>query len=102
MTPHLTTLKQPSNVVSFLENGTACVVFFPYARELIKSEWERIDAARRIRFFLYACPDAPMPPGQSGGGGRFGDYYPGVNVRSAIDRTTYMFIGILAVPKRFR
>jgi hypothetical protein len=102
MTPHLTTLKQPSNVVSFLENGTACVIFYPYTPELTESEWEKIDAARRIRFFLYACSDAPVPPGQSGGGGKFEDYYPVASLRSAIDRSTYMCSEILPVRQRSR
>ena len=100
--PHLTTLKQPENLIAFCRNRTACVVFLPYAPELTESEWEKIDAARRIRFFLYACSDAPVPPGQSGGGGKFEDYYPVASVRSAVDRSTYLCSEILPLRQRSR
>ncbi|MCS3929604.1 hypothetical protein M2175_004635 [Bradyrhizobium elkanii] len=93
---------RPDNIISFLENGTACVMFFPYAPELTESEWKRIDAAPRIRFFMYACSDAQVPPGQSGGGRKFEDYYPVASVRSAVDRSTYMSSEILPVRERSR
>ncbi|KJC37501.1 hypothetical protein UB31_35380 [Bradyrhizobium sp. LTSP849] len=93
---------RPANVVSFLENGAACVIFFPYAPELTEYEWEKIDAARRVRFFLYACSDAQVPPGGSGVGGSFEDYYPVTSVRSAVNRSTYMRAEILPVQKRSR
>lgn len=76
----------PANVVSFLENETACVVLFPYAPDITESQWEKIDAARRIRFFLYACSDAPVPPGVSGIGTP--EDYPMESVRWAISRST--------------
>jgi hypothetical protein len=99
MTPH-TTFKKPTNIVSFRRNGTACVVFFPYAPELTEAEWERIDAARRIRFFVYACLDAPVPPGHSGVG-KFEDFYP-TSLRSAINISTCMRSGILPVRQPMR
>jgi hypothetical protein len=102
MTPYLATLEKPQNLIASCSNGTACVIFFPYAPELTEAEWEKIDAASRIRFFLYACPDAPVPPGQSGGDGRFEDYYSVASVRSAIDRSTYICTEILPVQKRSR
>jgi hypothetical protein len=91
---------RPTNVVSFFENGTACVIFFPYAAELTEAEWKRIDAAPRIRFFLYACSDAQVPPAQPGGGGNFEDYYPAASVRSAIKRSTYMCSELLPLRQR--
>lgn len=91
---------RPANVVSFLENGTACVIFFPFALELSESEWEKIDAARRIRFFAYACSDAQVPPGLTGGGGKFEDYYPVASVRSAVNRSTYMCSELLPIRQR--
>src|SRR5712671_6688454 len=102
MTPH-TTFKKPTNIVSFRRNGTACVVFFPYAPELTEAEWERIDAARRIRFWVYACSDAPVPPGQSGVE-KFEDCYPLTNLAFGVDRSTYMCSEILPVrqPTRSR
>ncbi|MGY4428457.1 hypothetical protein ACVWWO_000934 [Bradyrhizobium sp. F1.13.1] len=93
---------RPTNVVSFFENGTACVIFFPYAAELTEAEWKRIDAAPRIRFFLYACSDAQVPPGQSGRYGEFEDYYPVASVRSAVNRSTYMCSEILPARQRSR
>jgi hypothetical protein len=89
---------RPTNVVSFLENGTACVIFFPYAPEL--TEWRRIDAARRIRFFVYACSDAQVPPAQTRRRGKFDDYYPVASVRSAVNRSTYMCSELLPVRQR--
>ena len=50
----------PANVVSFLDDGTACVVLFPYTPELTESEWKAIDAAHRVRFFVYACSDGEV------------------------------------------
>lgn len=102
MTLRLTPQTRPTNVVSFLENGTACVIFFPYAPELTESEWERIDAARRIRFFAYACSDAQVPPGLTGRRGKFEDYYPIASMRSAVNRSTYMCSGLLPVRRRSR
>lgn len=101
MTPYLTMLKKPENLIA-VRNGTACVIVFPYTPELTEAEWEKIDAAHRIRFFLYAVSDAPVPPGQSGGGGKFEDYYPVASVRSAIDRSTYVCTEKLPVQKRSR
>jgi hypothetical protein len=91
----------PVNVVSLLAEGTACVIFYPYAPELTEAEWERIDAARRVRFFVYACPDAQVPPGQTAGG-KFEDCYPAASVRSAVDRSTYMCSENLPVRQRSR
>lgn len=100
MTPYLATLEKPQNLIAFCRNGTACVVFFPYAPELTKAEWDKIDAARRIRFFVYASSHAPVPPRQSSVG-KFEDY-PVASVQSAIDRSTYMCSEILPVQNRSR
>jgi hypothetical protein len=86
-------LDKPENIVSFLENGMACVVFFPGARELTEDERKRIDAARVIRFFIYGFSDAPVPPGFSGTA-TLEDY----SVESlgwAIRRSTYIHSKIL-------
>jgi hypothetical protein len=101
VTPYLATLKKPKSLIAF-SNGTACVIFLPYTPELTEAEWEKIDAAHRIRFFLYAVSDAPVPPGQSGGGGKFEDYYPVASVRSAVDRSTYMCSELLPARQRSR
>lgn len=100
MTPGLIPESRPANVVSFLETGTACVIIFPYTAELTEFEWRRIDAARRIRFFIYACSDAQVPPGQIGRRGKFEDYYPVASVRSAVNRSTYMCSKLLPVRRR--
>ena len=104
MTPYLKTLKKPENLIAVSRNGTACVILFPYTPELTEAEWERIDAARRIRFFLYAVSDAPVPsvPPVRCRVGKFEDYYPVASVRSAIDRSTYMCAEILPVRQRSR
>ena len=88
-------LEKPENIISFLKDGTACVVFFPFAPELTESEKKRIDAAPRMRFFVYGCSDAPMPPGVSGWKI---ENYPTKSVRWSIDRSTYMSSGVLPVP----
>jgi hypothetical protein len=82
--PHLVALEKPENIISFLQDGTACVVFLPFACELNESEKKRIDAARLLRFFVYGCPDAPVPQGVSGLG-RF-ENYPIESLRWAINR----------------
>jgi hypothetical protein len=87
MTQHLTPLEKPANIISFLKDGTACVIFFPYAPDLTEPEMKRIDAARRIRFFVYGG-DAPVPPGASGIG--TWEDYPVDSVKWAIDRSTYI------------
>jgi hypothetical protein len=97
-----TSTASPTNVVSLLENGTACVIVFPYTPEFTEAEWEKIDAAHRIRVFLYACSDAPLPSGQTGSGGKLEDYYPVASVRSAIDRSTYICSEILPARQRSR
>ncbi len=100
MTPHHMMYKKPKNIISFLKNGTACVVLFPYARELTQPEWDRIDAARRIRFFVYGCSDAPVPPGLSGIG-KLEDY-PLASLGFAIDRSTFICPEILPVQQPMR
>jgi hypothetical protein len=84
---------QPENIVSFLEDGTACVVLFPYAPELTERERERIDEANAVRFFVYGCSDAPAPAGHSGQGKP--QDYPMKSLGWAIDRSTYIASEVL-------
>jgi hypothetical protein len=83
----MTATSKPKNIIAFLKDGTACVVLFPYAPELTASEKAEIDAATRIRFFIYGCPDAPVPIGKSGIGTP--DDYPVDSLRFALERSTY-------------
>jgi hypothetical protein len=81
---------QPKNVVTFLKDGTACVVLFPYAPKLTAADRKRIDAARRVRFFVYARSDAPVPPTATDIGKTFEDHYAMENIRFAIDKSTFL------------
>ncbi|MDB5605087.1 MAG: hypothetical protein JWP25_1987 [Bradyrhizobium sp.] len=89
-------LLKPKNIVAFLKDGTACVAFFPYARELAALEEIEIDAACRKRFFVYTCSDAPVPPGQSGTG-KFEELYPIESLHWARSRSTCMSSLVLKV-----
>jgi hypothetical protein len=81
------------NIIALCRNGTACVVFFPHARELTQPERDRIDAARRIRFFVYASSEAPIPPGFSSTGTL--DDYAVESLGWGIRRSTYVHSEIL-------
>jgi hypothetical protein len=80
---------KPKNTLSFLKDGTACVVFFPFTAELTQSEKTKIDAASRKRFFVYTCSDTPIPPGHPRIG-IFEKLYPIDSIRWAVGRSTYM------------
>jgi hypothetical protein len=84
--------KRAKNIIAF-QNGTACVVFFPFARELTEPERKRIDAARVIRFFVYASSEAPIPTGFSSTG-TFDDYAV-ESLGWGIRRSTYIHSEIL-------
>jgi hypothetical protein len=60
--PRPSPAENSKNIVAF-ENGTACVVFLPFANELTERQKKRIDAARIIRFFVYGCDNPLTPPG---------------------------------------
>jgi hypothetical protein len=87
-------LTKPENIVSY-KKGTAYVVFLPHAPELTEPEKKRIDTAPRARFFVYGCPDAPVPQGVSGLGTL--EDYPVESLQWAISRpaTTYITPEIL-------
>jgi hypothetical protein len=91
-------LDKPKNIVSFLKNGTACVVFFPYARELTEYEKKRIGSARAIRFFVDGS-SAISGPSEATGFGTIEAYpietYPIESLRWAISKATYMCTQIL-------
>jgi hypothetical protein len=85
-------LEKPKNIVSF-KNGTACVVFLPFATELTEHEKKRIDAARVIRFFVYGCDDPPTPTGISPTGTL--DDYSAESLGWAVSRSTYVHSEVL-------
>lgn len=88
-------LTNPKNLIAFIKNGTACVVVFPYAPELTEPEKKSIDAARRVRVFVYGCRDAPVPAGHSGPSKP--QDFPMESVQWAIARATYLSSEILHV-----
>jgi hypothetical protein len=79
--------ENPENIIS-IKNGTAFVIIiiFPCAPGLTELQKKRIDAAQRVRFFVYGCSD--MPPGASGVGSF--EQYPVDSLRWAISRSTYI------------
>jgi len=83
---------KPRNIVSF-KNGTACVVFLPFATELTQHEKKRIDAARVLRFFVFGCEYPPTPTGISPSGTL--DDYPAKSLGWAVSRSTYVHSEIL-------
>jgi hypothetical protein len=83
---------RPENIISF-QNGTAFVVIFPFAPELTEPQKKKIDAARRVRFFVYGCSDTPMPSEALGLGSL--EAYPVDSLRWAISRSTYITPEIL-------
>jgi hypothetical protein len=85
-------VEKPKNSISF-ENGTACVVFLPFASELTERQKKRIDAARIIRFFVYGCDDPPSPPGVLPTG-TLKDYS-AKSLGWAVSRSTYVHSEIL-------
>jgi hypothetical protein len=85
---------KPQNIVTFLKDGTACVVLFPYAPKLTAADRKRIDAAQRIRFFVYARSDAPVPPAAARAT-KFEDHYSIENLHFALDRSTYLGASLL-------
>jgi hypothetical protein len=97
MTPTLVPPKKPVNLITFLEDGTAYVVLLPYAAGLTGPERQRIDAARRVRFFVYGCRDAPVPAGASGIGTL--EDYSADSLRWAIDQSTHICAKILHIPQ---
>ncbi|GLR91308.1 hypothetical protein [Bradyrhizobium iriomotense] len=57
--------EKPANRITFLEDGTACLLVLPFARECTDDEQRTFETAPRARIFLYACGDAPVPEGVS-------------------------------------
>jgi hypothetical protein len=95
MTLSLVPLERGENLITFLDDGTASVVLFPFARELTEPERKRIRAACGAHVFVYACRDAPVPECISRPG-TINDF-PICSLRWAIGNATLLNIGILDV-----
>src|SRR4051794_18135144 len=64
MTPKFVHLETAKDVIKF-ENGTAFIRCVPFSDNFTDEEKRQIDAATRIRAFLYCRVDTPVPPGIS-------------------------------------
>ena len=53
------TVEKPASSLSFLEDGTAVSVLFPYRRDLTDEQLRQVEAAPRKRFLFYVASDAP-------------------------------------------
>jgi hypothetical protein len=82
-----------ANIVSFINDGTACVVFLPFANELTERQKKRIDAARVIRFFVHLEIDEPLPPRFAGPSAL--NAYSVKSLGWAVGRSTYVHSEIL-------
>ncbi|SFI39971.1 hypothetical protein [Bradyrhizobium sp. Gha] len=66
MTTRLVELpEKPGNQISHLEDGTVCLLVYPFTRECTDAERQLLEVAPRARILFYAAYDAPVPHGLS-------------------------------------
>jgi hypothetical protein len=53
--------EKPANSLSFLEDGTAVGLFYPYRCDLTDEQFRLIEAAPRKRLLFCVASDSPMP-----------------------------------------